>query len=187
MHFLEWKARHRAINERGIPPAQIPLQRPCRCPKYLLEIEYVHTRVRRLTPWPIVEKVTRWSARIADLRIQGAAMTLKFNRRQAMTLGATAMGAAALGLSAGPAFANNDANEAIQKFTGGKKPAEGRVKLDLPEIAENGNTVPMTVTVESPMTAQSHVTDVLILADGNPRSGVATFHFSPESGMAEAN
>jgi sulfur-oxidizing protein SoxY len=119
-------------------------------------------------------------------------MTLKFNRRQAVTkgvvaLGATAMGMAVLGLSASPALAKNDADEAIQKFTGGKKPAEGRVKLDLPEIAENGNTVPMTVTVESPMTAQSHVTDVLILADGNPRSGVATFHFSPESGAAEAN
>jgi sulfur-oxidizing protein SoxY len=119
-------------------------------------------------------------------------MTLKFNRRQvvakgALALGATALGTAVLGLSAGPALANNDANEAIQKFTGGKKPAEGRVKLDLPEIAENGNTVPMTVTVESPMTAQSHVTDVLVLADGNPRSGVATFHFSPASGVAEAN
>jgi sulfur-oxidizing protein SoxY len=119
-------------------------------------------------------------------------MTLKFNRRQvvakgALALGATALGTAVLGLSAGPALANNDANEAIQKFTGGKKPAEGRVKLDLPEIAENGNTVPMTVTVGSPMTAQSHVTDVLVLADGNPRSGVATFHFSPASGVAEAN
>ena len=75
----------------------------------------------------------------------------------------------------------------IKKFTGGKTPAEGKVKLDLPEIAENGNTVPMTVTVESPMTEQSHVTDVLIVADGNPRAGVATFHFSPASGVAEAN
>ena len=64
---------------------------------------------------------------------------------------------------------------------------QGKVKLDLPEIAENGNTVPMTVTVESPMTEQSHVTDVLIVADENPRSGVATFHFSPASGVAEAN
>ena len=119
-------------------------------------------------------------------------MTLKFNRRQvvakgALTLGATALGTAVLGLSAGPALAKNDADEAIKKFTGGKTPSEGRVKLDLPEIAENGNTVPMTVTVESPMTAQSHVTDVLVLADGNPRSGVATFHFSPASGVAEAN
>jgi sulfur-oxidizing protein SoxY len=119
-------------------------------------------------------------------------MTLKFNRRQvvgkaALALGATVLGTAALTLSARPALANNDANEAIQKFTGGKKPAEGRVKLDLPEIAENGNTVPMTVTIESPMTEQSHVTDVLVVADGNPRSGVATFHFSPASGVAEAN
>jgi len=61
------------------------------------------------------------------------------------------------------------------------------VKLDLPEIAENGNTVPMTVSVESPMTEQSYVTDVLVLADGNPNAGVATFHFSPASGVAEAN
>jgi sulfur-oxidizing protein SoxY len=119
-------------------------------------------------------------------------MTLNVNRRQivtngAMALGAAAMGMTVLGLSAGPAFAKNDSDETIQKFTGGKKPAEGRVKLDLPEIAENGNTVPMTVTVESPMTEQSHVTEVLIIADGNPRSGVARFHFSPASGAAEAN
>ena len=75
----------------------------------------------------------------------------------------------------------------IKKFTGGKTPAEGRVRLDLPEIAENGNTVPMTVSVESPMTDQSYVSDVLIVSDGNPRGGVATFHFSPASGVSEAN
>ncbi len=56
------------------------------------------------------------------------------------------------------AGAANDAAGVIAKFTGGKKPTEGKVKLDLPEIAENGNTVPMTVTVESPMSEQSHVT-----------------------------
>jgi sulfur-oxidizing protein SoxY len=114
-------------------------------------------------------------------------MRLKFNRRQVVMQGTVALSVAVLGLPATPALAKNDASEAIEKFTGGKKPVEGRVKLDLPEIAENGNTVPMTVTVESPMTAQSHVTDVLIVADGNPRSGVATFHFSPASGAAEAN
>ena len=83
------------------------------------------------------------------------------------------------------ALAKNDSEEVIKKFTGGKTPAQGKIKLDLPEIAENGNTVPMTVTVESPMTAQSHVTDVLVLASENPRSGVATFHFSPAGGVAE--
>jgi sulfur-oxidizing protein SoxY len=112
-------------------------------------------------------------------------MTPNFNRRQTLALGAGAVGVAVLGPTA--AFAKNDAEEAIKKFTGGKTPVQGKIKLDLPEIAENGNTVPMTVTVESPMTEQSHVTDVLILADENPRSGVVTFHFSPASGIAEAN
>ena len=114
-------------------------------------------------------------------------MTSNFNRRQALALGAGAMTAAVFGASSSPALAKNDAEEAIKKFTGGKTPVQGKIKLDLPEIAENGNTVPMTVTVESPMTEQSHVTDVLIVADENPRSGVVTFHFSPASGVAEAN
>ena len=114
-------------------------------------------------------------------------MTSNFNRRQALALGAGAMTVAVFGASSSPALAKNDAEEAIKKFTGGKTPVQGKIKLDLPEIAENGNTVPMTVTVESPMTEQSHVTDVLIVADENPRSGVVTFHFSPTSGVAEAN
>jgi sulfur-oxidizing protein SoxY len=114
-------------------------------------------------------------------------MTSKFNRRQTLALGAGAMSVAVLGVSINPAQAKNDADEAIKKFTGGKTPVQGKVKLDLPEIAENGNTVPMTVTVESPMTEQSYVTEVLIVADENPRSGVVTFHFSPASGDAEAN
>jgi sulfur-oxidizing protein SoxY len=107
------------------------------------------------------------------------------NRRQTLALGAGSIGLVAFGTL--PALAKNDADEAIKKFTGGKTPVQGKVKLDLPEIAENGNTVPMTVTVESPMTEQSHVTEVLVVADENPRSGVVTFHFSPASGVAEAN
>src|SRR5262245_35141004 len=98
-------------------------------------------------------------------------MSLISNRRQVMALGAGAAAAALLGQTV-PAHANNDFAEAIGKFTGGKTATTGRIKLDLPEIAENGNTVPMTVTVESPMTEQSYVTDVLIVADGNPRAGV---------------
>ena len=108
------------------------------------------------------------------------------NRRQVMTMGAGALAAVTF-VSIGPAEAANDFQDLIDKFTGGKKPAEGKVRLDLPEIAENGNTVPMTVTVDSPMTEQSYVSEVLIVADGNPRGGVATFHFSPASGVVEAN
>ena len=107
------------------------------------------------------------------------------NRRQVLGAGAGALAVAALGSV--PAHAANNAQDLIKAFTGGKQATEGKVKLDLPEIAENGNTVPMTVTVESPMTEQSHVTEVLVLADGNPNAGVATFHFSPASGIAEAN
>ena len=112
-------------------------------------------------------------------------MTLMINRRQMLAVGA---GAAALaGGLASPALAKNDSDELIQAFTGGKKPVDGKVKLDLPEIAENGNTVPMTVSVESPMTEQSYVREVMVITDGNPRAGVVTFHFNPQSGLAEAN
>jgi sulfur-oxidizing protein SoxY len=109
------------------------------------------------------------------------------NRRQALAVGAGALASVAMGGSFTPAFAKNDADDLIKAFTGGKQPIKGKVKLDLPEIAENGNTVPMTVTVESPMTAQSYVEKVLVLADENPRAGVVTFNFTPASGVAEAN
>jgi sulfur-oxidizing protein SoxY len=111
-------------------------------------------------------------------------LTMFFNRRKVLALAARAMGVALIGT---PVLAKNDADDVIKEFTGGKKPVEGKVKLDLPEIAENGNTVPMTVSVDSPMTEQSHVTDVLIVAPENPRARVVTFHFSSASGAAEAN
>jgi len=107
------------------------------------------------------------------------------SRRQVLAAGAGTLGAAAFGPM--PAFAANNAADLMRAFTGGKQPVEGKVKLDLPEIAENGNTVPMTVMVESPMTEKSHVTELLVVADGNPNGGVVTFHFSPASGVAEAN
>jgi sulfur-oxidizing protein SoxY len=56
----------------------------------------------------------------------------------------------------------------------------------LPEIAENGNTIPLSMTVESPMTANDYVSDILVVTDGNPRPGVATFHFTSMSGRALA-
>jgi sulfur-oxidizing protein SoxY len=113
-------------------------------------------------------------------------MTVILSRRQAVASSFWALAAAAWTASVVPAAAN-DAHDRIAKFTGGRQPAGGKIKLDMPEIAENGNTVPMTVSVESPMTEQSHVTDVLVVADGNPNGGVVTFHFTPMSGLAEAN
>lgn len=115
-------------------------------------------------------------------------MRLNISRRQVLSLAGTALTVCAVSGMTFPAFAGkNDSDDLIKKFTGGKEPLKGKVKLDLPEIAENGNAVPMTVSVESPMTEESHVTEVLIVADANPNGAVATFHFSPASGVAEAN
>jgi sulfur-oxidizing protein SoxY len=119
---------------------------------------------------------------------QETQMRTTFSRRRALGVGVGAVAAVTWSGSIRPVHAaKNDAEELIKKFTGGQKPTEGRLRLDLPEIAENGNTVPMTVSVEGPLTAQSHVTDVLVVADGNPNGGVATFHFSPAAGVAEAS
>ncbi|HWV51118.1 thiosulfate oxidation carrier protein SoxY [Pseudorhodoplanes sp.] len=114
-------------------------------------------------------------------------MTISITRRQTLFVGAAAIAATALGQSIVPAYAANNLDELSKAFTGGAAPVEGKVKLDLPEIAENGNTVPITVTVDSPMTDADYVKEVIVLADGNPNAGVATFHFNPASGVAEAN
>jgi sulfur-oxidizing protein SoxY len=106
------------------------------------------------------------------------------SRRRALSLGAGAIGALALNGSPAPAYEENDATERIRRFTAGKRPIWGKVKLDLPEIAENSNAIRMEVSVESSMTESEHVTDVLVVTDGNSRAGVATFHFSPASGVA---
>ena len=74
----------------------------------------------------------------------------------------------------------------IAKFTGGKAVEKGKITIDLPEIAENGNTVPLQITIDSPMTADNYVSEMLVVADGNPRPGVALFRFTPLSGKATA-
>ena len=110
---------------------------------------------------------------------------MKLNKRELMAFGFGS--AAALALPTVPAFAEGEKAAArIKAFAGGKEPATGKVSLTTPEIAENGNTVPVSVDVESPMTDDNYVQSVLILADGNPEPGVATFNFSPMSGEASA-
>ncbi len=109
------------------------------------------------------------------------------SRRSALGLGLGALVLGTGGIVAPAHAAKNDAEDLMQKFAAGKTPQEGKVKLDLPQIAENGNTVPMTISVDSPMTAESYVTEIMVVADGNPRAAVVTFRFTPESGIAEAN
>ncbi len=59
------------------------------------------------------------------------------------------------------------------------------IVLDIPTLSENGNSVDLTVTVESPTTAADHVTAIHLLAERNPVPRVATFRLSPRSGRAE--
>jgi sulfur-oxidizing protein SoxY len=64
-------------------------------------------------------------------------------------------------------------------------PKDGKVTLKAPEIAENGNAVPLTVSVESEMSEKSYVKAIYVAADGNPNPGVAVFEMTPMSGKAE--
>jgi sulfur-oxidizing protein SoxY len=105
-------------------------------------------------------------------------MSKRLNRREALTAGAGAL-AAGVGLAAGPARALNDYANQIKAFTGGRTPVEGRMKLDLPELAENGNTVPLSVAVDAPAGVQ--VQEILVVAPANPNARVLRFHFSPAS------
>ncbi len=108
-------------------------------------------------------------------------------RRQALALGSGAVVTLTIG-DVAPLFATPaEADAEIAKFTGGKAMDKGKISIDLPEIAENGNTVPLQVTVESPMTDKDYISDILVVADGNPRPGIATFHLTPMSGKATAS
>ncbi|WP_425079727.1 thiosulfate oxidation carrier protein SoxY [Ruegeria denitrificans] len=92
---------------------------------------------------------------------------MELSRRETLALG---LGAAFLTMM--PLRANAAAEDAIAAFTGGADVADGGVTLTAPEIAENGNTVPIEVSAPG-------AASILILAAGNPEPGVATFNFGP--------
>lgn len=74
--------------------------------------------------------------------------------------------------------------QAVKKIMGDAKASEGKMTIEMPEIAENGNTVPFSIGVDSPMDEKSHVKALHVIATGNPQPGVATFRFTPLSGKA---
>lgn len=112
---------------------------------------------------------------------------MKINRREALALSGGAAVLAMMGFSASVAYASTeDTDKAIMDFTGGKTPEKGKITLTAPEIAENGNTVPISINVESAMAGDDLVQSVIILADGNPNPAVATFNFTEASGAAAA-
>jgi sulfur-oxidizing protein SoxY len=106
--------------------------------------------------------------------------------RREFAIGAAAAGAA-LALVPDGALAQDQQQawqEAVKKIIGDAKPIEGKVLIDMPEIAENGNTVPFSVSVESAMSEKEYVKAIHILSTANPQPGVASFRFTPMSGKA---
>ena len=97
------------------------------------------------------------------------------------------LGMLALGLCVNPlaAFAKKaDADEAIQKITGGATPKEGKVTLTIPPLVENGNLVVLKVSVDSPMTANDYVKTIHVIAEGNPLPNIFTVYLTSRSGTA---
>jgi sulfur-oxidizing protein SoxY len=107
-------------------------------------------------------------------------MLRRVSRREALTAGAGAF-AAGVGLTASSASALNNYAEQIKAFTGGRTPVEGRMKVALPELAENGNTVPLSVAADLPDGEGVYVEEILVVAPANPNARVIRFRFSPAS------
>ena len=97
-------------------------------------------------------------------------------------------------LAAGEAAAQLDPNiqvlrraalaSAIRKVTGGQPVRTGKVKLQIPPLIDNGNTVPLTVTVDSPMSAADHVKAIHVFTEKNPQPYVVSAYLGPRSGRA---
>lgn len=103
---------------------------------------------------------------------------MKFTRRETMVMAGVAGAATVMPLSL---FADEAmVTEAINGFTEGADIAEGGVELTTPEIAENGNTVPVEVSAEG-------ATAIMLLAEGNPTPNVVVFNFGPKAGAAAAS
>jgi sulfur-oxidizing protein SoxY len=101
--------------------------------------------------------------------------TMKLSRRSALALG---FGGLAVSVLPMPVWAEA-ADEAIAAFTGGAAVGAAGVTLTAPEIAENGNTVPVSVSAPG-------ATSIMILAMGNPTPAVATYNFGPAAGSQNA-
>lgn len=105
-------------------------------------------------------------------------------RRAVLTAGS----AGALALLLPPAARGQSAQEmaaAIAQFAGDRPVQPGRVKLEIAPLVDNGNVVPMKVSVASPMTAADHVAEIAVFNEKNPQRDVARFTLGPRAGKAE--
>jgi sulfur-oxidizing protein SoxY len=106
-------------------------------------------------------------------------------RREVLALG-IALGASGLaGVFVRPAHAQApELAAAISAYAAGAVVREGRVRLDVAPLVDNGNVVPVTVSVDSPMSAADHVTGIALFNERNPQRDVARFELGPRAGRA---
>lgn len=85
-----------------------------------------------------------------------------------------------------PACAQTNLVELIVfAVTSGAPVHQGKVRIELPQLADNGNSVPIRLSVDSPMTPADYVKSIYLFSDKNPVSRMARFHLSPRTGKAE--
>lgn len=102
-------------------------------------------------------------------------------RRQALAAGAGLLSVLlARSARAEPA----DMEAAVRAFAGETAIRPGKVRLEVPPLVENGNSVPVTASVDSPMTAAAFVRRVALFNERNPQPNVAVFHLGPRCGRA---
>lgn len=108
------------------------------------------------------------------------------NRRRVLVTSAALGGALCLPAlrPAMAATATSDLPTALRDYTGGAIVLAGKVKLQVSELVDNGNVVPITIVVDSPMTPASHVKAVALFNEKNPQREVAKFALGPNSGKA---
>ena len=101
---------------------------------------------------------------------------------------ALAGGAAMLAVTLRPAEATPAMlASAIRNVVGTAPVKTGKVKLEIPPLVENGNTVPMTVSVDSPMAPEDHVKSIHVFNEKNPQPNIGNFYLSPKAGRAQVS
>lgn len=76
-------------------------------------------------------------------------------------------------------------SSAIRNLVGEATVQQGKVKLDIPPLVENGNTVPMTVSVDHPMTEADYVKSIHVFNEKNPQPNIGNFYLTPRAGRAQ--
>ena len=114
-------------------------------------------------------------------------MDRETSRREFLVGAAAGLGLGAV-ITVVPAHATpQEMQEAIRKIVGSAPVTKGRVKLELPPLSENGNTVPLTVSVESAMTPADHVRAIHLFTELNPQPEVVSFRLGPRAGRARVS